>query len=137
MYQVNHKEGSLRFLTLEELKDFLSKRFHEFEISTVTYHDGIDWILYKDFSGERPDCFHATQSCPPLEIVSGVVKLEQTPMGKYYQGEGDGFIWEKNGLCIAYSYGRTIRMIKGANKIGCKFKNKQIIIKWKNQNSYY
>ena len=34
--------------------------------------------------------------------------------GWVYMGE--------NGLCIAYSYGRTIRMIKGANKIACKFK---------------
>lgn len=128
MYQVNHTKGNLRFLTLEELNDFLSERFYEYEISTVTYHDGTDWILYKDFSDERRDCFHATQSCPPLEIVSGVVRLERTTMGKYYQGEGEGFVWEKNGLCIAYSYGRTIRVIKGANKIACKFKNKQICL---------
>lgn len=126
MYQLNHKTGKILFPSEREINLFLSERLYEFEEVTVTFFDGTDWTLYKDLRDIRRDAFHFTQKCVSLPIINNHVYLKNTEMGKYYQGEGEGFLWEENGRCIAYSYGKTPRTIKGAKKLPCTFKNKTI-----------
>lgn len=132
MYQINHTRGNVRFYvsdypTEKALQEAILKEANKYKKVMITRKKN-DWMLWKDLSEDKRDDFYFTQRCKPLPISNNQVELKDSAMGFYYQGEGEGIAWTKEGFLLGFTYDRTVRTIKGALKLQCKFNKERIIL---------